>query len=195
MVSRHWYLSLALAGGLAVVLAGCDRESADGSQPREEGSVPAKNELIGELQRDFAGDAMPEMTFKDAEGNELALASLKGKPVLVNLWATWCVPCVLEMPMLDELAEDYGDRLKVVTVSEDTNGEELVPKFFADKNYRHLEPWLDHKSDMIFALGGAGAMPTTVLYDSDGKEIWRVLGGYDWSSEEARAQIEEAFGG
>ena len=96
---------------------------------------------------------------------ELQLASLKGKPVLINLWATWCGPCVLEMPMLDQLAGADGSKLRVVTISQDLQGAAKVVPFFASHKFAHLEPWLDPDN----TLGdhyATGILPTTVLYDA-----------------------------
>ena len=117
---------------------------------------------------------------------------MQGTPVLLNLWATWCAPCVKEMPLLDDLASEYDGRLRVVTASQDMQGAEKVAPFFAEKGYARLEPWMDPENELSFAIGG-GVMPTTVLYDGAGQEIWRVQGDYDWSSEDARAAIDAAI--
>jgi len=131
---------------------------------------------------------MPAASLTDPDGKQLNLGALQGKPVLLNLWATWCAPCVKEMPQLDALAEAYGDGLRVVTVSQDMQGADKVVPFFAAGGFKQLEPWLDPQAELGFALGGA-VLPTTVFYDSSGAEVWRVSGEFDWSSEEARAAI------
>ena len=110
----------------------------------------------------------------------------------VNLWATWCVPCITEMPMLDELAAELGESVRVVTVSEDMTGAEAVEPFFAARNLSNLPKWMDPKNDLAVAYGGGAGLPLTVLYDAQGKEVWRILGGYDWSSAEARELVAEA---
>jgi len=191
-MTRVSHLSLAAACGLAALLAGCDRQSAPDAQPQETQAASASSELAGTIDRASAGDALPDFTLKDIEGKQIALASLKGKPVLLNLWATWCAPCVVEMPMLDDLAADYAGKLQVVTVSQDMKGAEAVAPFFKEKKLAHLGPWLDANSDLSFHFGG-GQLPLTVLYDAQGKEVWRIAGGYDWAGEEARAQIEEGI--
>lgn len=150
-------------------------------------------ELTGTLDRAYAGDGLPDYTFASLDGEELNLPSLTGQPVLLNLWATWCAPCVVEMPMLDELAADYDGRLRVVTVSQDMQGEEVVAPFFEESEFAHLESWMDTKSDLAFHYGGGTALPTTILYDGDGKEVWRIVGGYDWASPEARALVDEGL--
>ncbi len=134
---------------------------------------------------------MPVISVKDPAGQLLNTGALQGVPTLVNLWATWCAPCVVEMPMLDDLAGEFGDTLRVVTISQDMQGAEKVTPFFAEGKFRHLQPWLDPENELGFGLGG-GVLPTTVLYDRDGKEVWRVTGEYDWSSAAAREAIAEA---
>jgi len=148
--------------------------------------------LTGELDRSFAGEAIPAVTVSDPAGATLALGDLKGKPTLVNLWATWCVPCVAEMPLLNALAAELGDDVRVLTVSEDMKGAELVEPFFAERGLANLPKWMDPKNDLIFAYGGDASLPLTVMYDAEGKEVWRVVGGYDWGSAEARELIAEA---
>ena len=192
-MSRIPSLSLTLALGLAAALAGCDRQSAPDAQPQEAELAATGGELGGTLTREYAGDSLPDFTFTDPEGKELALAGLAGTPVLLNLWATWCAPCVVEMPMLDALAAENEGALRVITVSQDMKGAELVAPFFADRQFSHLEPWLDTKSDLAFHYGGGSVLPTTILYDAQGKEIWRVIGGYDWTGEQARAEVAEAL--
>jgi thiol-disulfide isomerase/thioredoxin len=172
----------------ALVVAGCDRQSADGAQPE----AAAGSELAGTIDRSFAGEAMPVVELADPAGAKLATAELKGMPVLLNLWATWCVPCVTEMPMLDALAAELDGNVRVVTVSQDMSGAEAVAPFFAQRKLANLPQWLDPKNSLAVAYGGGAGLPLTVLFDAEGKEVWRVAGGYDWSSAEAREMIAEA---
>ena len=137
---------------------------------------------------------MPVLNVSDPSGRNLNLGALQGTPVLVNLWATWCAPCVKEMPLLDTLAADYEGRLRVLTVSQDMQGAEKVEPFFAQADFALLEPWMDPGNELGFAIG-SGMMPTTVLYDATGKEVWRVLGDYDWGASDARAAIDAAIAG
>lgn len=137
---------------------------------------------------------MPAVNVTDPAGRSLNLGALQGTPVLLNLWATWCAPCVKEMPLLDAIAGEYDGRLRVLTVSQDMQGADKVAPFFAQGGFAHLEPWMDPGNDLGFAVGG-GVMPTTVLYDATGREVWRVQGDYDWSGEEARAAIDAAIAG
>jgi thiol-disulfide isomerase/thioredoxin len=184
---RLFVVSLTCA--LALVVAGCDRQSDEAAQPE---AAEAGSELTGTIDRSFAGQALPAVELTDPAGATLATASLKGTPVLLNLWATWCVPCVTEMPMLDELAAELGTGVKVLTVSQDMNGAEAVVPFFAERKFAHLPQWLDPKNALAVAYGGGTGLPLTVMIDAEGKEVWRVAGGYDWSSAAAREAIAEA---
>jgi thiol-disulfide isomerase/thioredoxin len=193
-MSRSKILPLLAATGLAVALAGCDRQTPPDTQQKEMATPPADSILNGTIDRSHAGDKMPDLTFPDPQGKKLDLASLKGTPVLLNLWATWCAPCKAEMPTLDQIAGDEAGKLRVVTVSEDTKGAEQVDPWFSQQDFKHLEPWLDADGDLGFAVGkGNSVLPTTVLYDAQGKEVWRVVGGFDWSSGEARAAMKEVL--
>ncbi|HEU4650775.1 MAG TPA: TlpA disulfide reductase family protein, partial [Croceibacterium sp.] len=176
---------------LALALAGCDRQSGDAAQPQAAAANAGGEQLDGKIDRSFAGEAIPAVELRDPSGATLATGDLKGKPALVNLWATWCVPCVAEMPLLDELAAELGDGVRVLTVSQDMSGAEAVPPFFAQRKLANLPQWFDPEMRLPPALKAPG-LPLTVLYDAEGKEVWRVMGGYDWSSAEARELIAEA---
>ncbi|WP_345725491.1 TlpA disulfide reductase family protein [Qipengyuania mesophila] len=180
-------LSFTLAIVLGLAVAGCDRGAPETAQESTASSAPKAEIDTGE-----AGAPMPAANVADPDGRVLNLGSLRGTPVLLNLWATWCAPCVKEMPLLDALAGEYDGRLRVVTVSQDMQGAEKVEPFFAQGGFARLEPWMDPENNLGFAIGG-GVMPTTVLYDGDGKEVWRVQGEFDWESEEARAAIDAAI--
>lgn len=172
---------------LTLSLAACDRERAP--EVQEQGSGSEAN--VGTIDRSHAGELMPAVLLSDPTGRELNTGALQGGPVLLNLWATWCAPCVVEMPILNDLAEEFGDALRVVTVSQDMQGADKVEPFFAARELDNLPQWLDRENALGFAIEG-GVLPTTVLYDADGKEVWRVVGEYDWAGAEAREAIAEA---
>jgi len=185
-----------VAGALA--LAGCDRQSAAPEQPEAEAS-PAKGapkaepgSFNGTLDISQRGAAMPDFAISLPDGTTKKLSDFKGKPVLVNLWATWCGPCVLEMPMLDELAGRHQGELKVLTVSQDIDGAKKVDPWFKIKRFAHLEPWLDPENELAFSYA-TGMLPTTVLYDADGKEVWRMIGGHDWSGARTEAMLTDTL--
>jgi len=188
-------LSLSLTCAFALSVAACDRPSDEPSQPQEAATAPQAEQLSGTIDRSFAGEAMPAAALSDPAGAMLTLAETKGTPVLLNLWATWCAPCVVEMPLLDELAGELGDDVRVMTVSEDMKGAEAVEPFFEQKGFANLPRWMDPKNDLAIAYGGGAALPLTVLYDAEGREVWRIMGGYDWGSAEARELIAEGLAG
>ena len=185
-------LRLPLICASALFLAACD-SGAGGDTQQQEQLGANKQELTGEIDYSFAGELMPAITVSDPEGKALNLGALQGTPVLLNLWATWCAPCVVEMPMLDELAAQKEGELRVVTVSQDMRGAEAVEPFFADRDFAHLEQWLDPQNDLAAEFSDGGLLPVTVLFDAEGKELLRVAGGYEWDSEEAIAQVREAL--
>ncbi|WP_379549427.1 TlpA family protein disulfide reductase [Qipengyuania sp. DGS5-3] len=181
--------SLTLLCILTLSVGACDRAATESAQENEASGTDTV--ASGVIDRSQAGELMPVVNLVDLEGAELNTGALQGRPVLLNLWATWCPPCIKEMPLLDELAEDYGDALKVLTVSQDLQGAERVEPFWVERDFERLEPWLDTENELSKAL--SDVMPTTVLYDASGQEVWRVLGDYDWSSAEARGAIDEAL--
>lgn len=145
------------------------------------------------LDRSKAGTPAPDFPFHAPDGSDTTLQDFAGKPMLVNLWATWCAPCVAEMPTLDAIAAQYGPKgLAVLTISQDNQGEKAVKPFFAKHDLPHLKGWTD--PDNRLGLGyGLGMLPSTILYDAQGKEMVRVVGAMDWHSKEARALLEAAM--
>jgi thiol-disulfide isomerase/thioredoxin len=186
-VSLRLSLTLFLS---AALLGACSRE-----EPAEPQPEAPQGGLTGEIDRRHAGDLLPAVALADPEGRALNTGALSGTPILLNLWATWCAPCVEEMPLLDKLAGDYEGKLRVVVASQDLQGAEKVVPFFAKAKFAHLEPWLDRENLLSTAFGGDGVLPTTVLYDASGQEVARVVGGFDWQSPEAKALVDEAVGG
>ena len=191
---------IALLLGLALLTAGCDRQSSAPEQAKA--NISANGDASGAandtgdaqqpraMDRARAGDAAPDASFTDPSGKSVTLADFRGKPVLLNLWATWCAPCIAEMPTLDTLAGDLDGKVAVLTVSQDLGGDEQVAPFFKKHRFAHLKPYLDPQLALSTAYGVN--LPTTILYGADGKEIWRVSGGMDWTSDKARAAIAEA---
>jgi thiol-disulfide isomerase/thioredoxin len=170
-----------------VLLAGCDRAAEAPAQPVETASAET-----GTVVRAFAGTPLPAMKFADADGKTLDLASQDG-PVLINLWATWCGPCVKEMPQLDALAGALEGEVRVITISQDVRGAEVVTPFFAKGGYTQLEPWLDPDAQLSAQFTPEGALPLTILFDARGREVLRVAGGYVWDSPQAAALIRDSL--
>jgi thiol-disulfide isomerase/thioredoxin len=142
------------------------------------------------LDRSRAGRAAPETSFQDPDGESVTLADFRGKPLLLNLWATWCSPCVAEMPTLDTLAAREGEKLQVLTLSHDDKREK-AEAFLAKRKLSNLEAYIDTEFATMSALG-VQSLPTTILYDAEGREVWRVVGDEDWAGEKAATLIAEA---
>lgn len=181
-----------------LLTAACDRQSSDNAQASADtvaettATPPAfEADKLGQLSRDNAGDAAPDTPFTAPDGSETTLAAFAGKPVLVNLWATWCAPCVAEMPTLDALAEREDGKLQVLVISQDMDGAEKVAPFFEKAAFKRLQPYLE--PGMALSVGYGANLPTTILYDAEGKEVWRVLGDTDWTGKPAADLIAEAI--
>lgn len=134
--------------------------------------------------------AVPDLAFLDADGRMVELADFRGRVVLLNLWATWCAPCVKEMPALDRLEATMGGAdFAVVALSLDRGGAELVRPFFEDRRLRALPIYLDPQGAAMSALGLKG-LPTSVLIDREGREIARLDGPAEWDGPRALRLIE-----
>jgi thiol-disulfide isomerase/thioredoxin len=177
---------------LLLAAAACDR-SPEPANERNAASGTSEAEALpeGRLDRSHAGQQAPEVPIEAPDGSEARLSDFEGKPLLVNFWATWCAPCVVEMPTLDALAARDGERLKVLTVSEDRDGREKVDAFFAKQKLRNLEAYLDPELELMAQVKG-DTLPTTILSDSEGREVWRMVGMAEWTSEEAAKLLGEA---
>lgn len=178
---------------ILALIAGCDRQSGDAPQPAPTQSAgPVKTETAGTLDISKRGTDMPTEAFRTPDGKSTTLADFKGKPVLVNLWATWCGPCVAEMPTLDDLAQRTAGKLQVLVVSQDMDKVDILP-FFAKGGYKALKPYRDPEAGLGFAFN-SGMLPTTVLYDAQGKEVWRVVGAMDWDGPRANTLLADVTG-
>lgn len=173
-------LLLALA-----TIAGCDRQKPAQQQANAGIEAPSKG-----VDRSKAGRAAPDTRIVGADEKAASLADLQGEPVLVNFWAIWCAPCVNELPTLEALGKQPGAP-RVIAISEDSATRATVDAFLKDHNLAALEIWRD--PDMA-AGGGIGVqiLPTTILYGSDGKEVWRYSGDLDWTGAEAAKLLSEA---
>jgi thiol-disulfide isomerase/thioredoxin len=134
----------------------------------------------------------PVQSFVDAAGKPTRIADFKGKVAVVNLWATWCAPCVIEMPTLAKLAAEYqGKPVAVVAVSIDRPQDTDKAKAFIAQ-HAPLAFYQDPKMSMPFAMKPpAVGMPTTIIYGPDGLERGRISGEADWSGKDAKALIDK----
>jgi thiol-disulfide isomerase/thioredoxin len=133
---------------------------------------------------------LSQVTFENAQGKRMSLADFKGKVVLLNIWATWCPPCVREMPTLDKLQKLLGGKdFAVVPLSVDKGGIFAVKSFYDDNFISHLPIYVDPTTQVLDTLNILGT-PTTILIDKQGKEIARTMGPEDWDQPAVIAQIK-----
>jgi thiol-disulfide isomerase/thioredoxin len=137
---------------------------------------------------------LPPLAFADRDGKPVSLADFSGKVVLLNIWATWCVPCREEMPALDKLETKLGGKdFQVVAVNIDKGGPDKAAAFLKETGADHLTLYTD-PTGKLFATVKTVGMPTTLIIDREGKEIARLIGPADWASPQALAVIEAAIG-
>jgi thiol-disulfide isomerase/thioredoxin len=190
MINRRrlvWVGAIALVG-VAASLSVRLISHFDGAAASQEAGPPPLAGTVANFTPFDAPRPAPQIAMTDGTGARVDLASLKGKPVLLNLWATWCVPCVREMPSLDRLQQSLDGRIRVVALSQDKDGAAAVQPFFAAKKISHLATYLDQGGDAARALGVDG-LPTTYLLDGEGRLLGELLGPAEWDSPEALALI------
>ncbi|MGH6633953.1 TlpA family protein disulfide reductase [Sphingopyxis sp.] len=189
------YLAI-LAVLLAGSIAGCDREKQAGEQAAgsqanvSAGQAKGVGHFEHQVDRTNKGKAAPTVAFQGPDDAPVTLADFRGKPLLVNLWATWCAPCVAEMPTLDTLAAKSGEQMTVIAVAQDLQGAAVVDPWFQKAGLKALQPYVDPQNSLLDAANSA--LPTSIYYDAEGREIWRVVGAIDWQGAEAKALLAEA---
>ena len=177
-----------LISAILLSLAACNQNAPQVSN--NETTQTSADAGIKGVHRDNHGKPAPEASFNDPAGKSATLADFKGKPVLVNLWATWCAPCVKELPTLDKLAKSGS--IPVVAISQDTGPSASVVAFLKEHQIATLKPYQDPKMALSGALGPDTVLPTSILIGADGKEVWRYVGDLDWTSPEAAKLLAEA---
>jgi peroxiredoxin len=154
-----------------------------GSTSGDEKRPYSPNE-INKLDRQKA----PDFTLKDLKGNPVTLSSLRGKVVLLNFWATWCPPCVAEMPQLNQLYKKMGPRgLEIVAVSTDSSIG--YPRDFVSKNNIAFRVLYDEDRSAV-RLYKVFSMPTTFLLDKNGVIVEKFFGDYEWADPDIMKKIE-----
>ncbi|WP_237181155.1 TlpA family protein disulfide reductase [Roseomonas haemaphysalidis] len=172
-IGRRPLLSMLAAGGtLTTLLAARQGMAAAG------GLSPA------------APKPVPPLSFTDADGKPYDLGAFPGRMLLVNLWATWCAPCVKEMPALDRAQQALGDEnWAVLPLSSDRGGAAQVTPFFERTGLKHLKIWLDPRGAAARAVGARG-LPTTLVIDRQGQEVARLEGDAEWDSPAMLGQLQ-----
>ena len=180
-------MRVVLIASVLLAFAACQKaeESTNNQSTSTADAGPQKG-----VDRSHRGQSAPDVAFDDPDGDQTSLIELPGKPTLVNLWATWCAPCVKELPTLNALAKARGDSFQVVAISQDSGPHPSVVAFL-DSKAPDLAPYQDSKMALSGKLN-AEVLPTSILYDSQGKEVWRYVGDLDWTSPEAAKLLSEA---
>ncbi len=141
---------------------------------------------------------LPELSFATPEGAKASLADFKGRTVLFNLWATWCIPCRLEMPALDRLQEKFGGKdFAVVAVNVGTRRLDRPKAFLDEVGAKNLTLYTDAKAETVQSLKQAGkllGLPTTILVGKDGCELGTLAGPAQWDSQDALALFDAIHG-
>ena len=204
-------LAVVVAGGIAGVAVGLAAVYGIGTFLRNAGDAACRPavELAKRIAPLARGEVaalavaetplrVPDVAFRDAGGAQRHLADWRGRTVLFNLWATWCVPCRKEMPALDTLeAKLGGPAFEVVTVNIDTRDPDKPRTWLKEVGIGRLAYYADPSAKVFQDLkvaGRAAGMPTTLLVDPSGCEIGTLAGPADWASEDAVKLISAALG-
>ena len=204
-------LALILAGGLAGAAVGLAAVYGIGTLQRNPAAAACKPavELAERLKPLVRGEIaavavaseplrLPDLAFKDAEGKARSLADWRGRTILLNLWATWCVPCRKEMPALEALQAKLGGKdFEVVAVNIDTRDAGKPKAWLKEVGISGLAYYADPSAKVFQDLKGIGkalGMPTTLLVDPQGCEIATLAGPAEWASEDALKLVTAAIG-
>ena len=185
---RFWLLAWGAigAGVLLYIIFSASAKQGDNAAPSALDRDRAL--LTGEMadfEYAFPPRGAPEIAF-DHEGRSMTLADFRGRAVLVNLWATWCAPCLKELPSLDALEGELGGRrFEVVAIAADPRGPEAAQEFLDRLEIENLKLYADPNLRFASSIGGANVLPVSILYDPKGQEVGRLIGEADWASDEA----------
>jgi len=135
---------------------------------------------------------MPSLVFKDKDGLDVRLTDFRGKTVLLNVWASWCAPCVAEIPSLDKLQADRGgEDFVVIAVSMDRHIDDAA-SFYTKAGIQNLALYID-STFSISAKVGVQGLPISIFYGPNGRELARIPGEVDWQSQQVSALLDAVF--
>jgi thiol-disulfide isomerase/thioredoxin len=187
------YLAISCA---LLALAACHKPAAN-QQTEANNTQAAEAGPVKGVDRSHKGQPFPKVKFlqDDEDGaGQMGGDSLLGEPTLVNFWASWCAPCIKELPTLKMLNASHKFPGPVIPLNQDSGTQDSVRAFMAKHGVEDLGNYQDPKTAVSAALG-VEVLPTTILFDAQGKEVWRYVGDMDWTSPEAAKLLAEAGGG
>ncbi|MDZ7629713.1 MAG: TlpA disulfide reductase family protein [Parvularculaceae bacterium] len=190
-------LGLGAAGVLYVISSAALSGRPVSAQEARDGTVLHDIALASGAMEKFVFAAAPRQAPAEPflhDGAETTLAAFRGRTVLVNFWATWCAPCLKELPSLDALQREMGGKeFTVIAVAADPKGPDVAQAFLDKLGVGAIALSADPDLSLVIATGGSAQLPLSILYDAKGREIGRLLGDADWSSAEARALVSAAI--
>jgi len=172
---------------LPLVLAGAGTAA-------EDGAVSVERPRLGEFIPNSPPIPAPTISVVDLAGNTISLSDFAGRLVLINFWATWCEPCLREMPSLERMQSRLGDKITVFAISEDRGGSKTVEPFINKLGLKSFKTYLDPKSDAGRAFKVAG-LPTSFLIDREGRVLGRIEGAAEWDSPKLLGVLKSFLGG
>ena len=145
---------------------------------------------------EFKSDYLADTEFMTGEGKRVNLRQYRGKPVVLNFWGTWCPPCVAEMPILDQLADELKGKAHVIAIAETQDGKadpytliKDVKDFMKKKKLENLDIYVDIFSQLFVMFETGNSIPTTIILDKDGKEIFRQQGALGWNADAFKKRV------
>ena len=190
-------MRLLIATFAILALSACHKpaeQPANETAPAAEAAPQAEGGPHKGVDRSHKGQPFPDASFRqdDEDGaGEMKRDSLLGTPTLVNFWASWCAPCIKELPTLAALDKSQRFPGAIIPLNQDSGTQTSVRAFMEKHGIEELGDYQDAKMQVAGAAG-VDVLPTTILYDSSGNEVWRYVGDLDWTGQEAAKLLAEA---